>query len=363
MTDIGIRKARCLVDTGADVSVIGRDALDRLQLPLQDFEGGQHPTITQADQSAIEFAGVVRCGLYLAGTVIPHVFYVSNDRAFQTPQYDVILGNDLLRRLGVLTVDYAKRIIKLRDVDNKAEFLFEMQGDKCILMTEGASSCWLTVGPPGHFGKFLPNPDDPRLATPPPPARGGSEPPAQSRRRVPSRQFPTTTFTDIAGGKPPPITRTTSQTSGRRLIRPSPESTPEPEGSDGTSNSPVNLGPPSPMYRPPTDEDDGQNSRDSNISTDTHRTTGRTFRTSTTPPRSTPERATQVMVSNDRSENFYGNGDLEAGIREMSAAPTSATSSDEPYLLCVLSQATRTSGYRTTHDGIQVLMRLSPANA
>ena len=148
MTDIGVREARCLVDIGADVSVIGRDALDRLQLPLQDFEGGQHPTITQADQSAIEFIGVVRCALYLAGTVIPHVFYVSNDKAFQAPQYDVILGNDILKRLGVLMIDYGKKTIKLRDVDNKAEFVFEMQGCKCILITEGASSCWHMVGPP-----------------------------------------------------------------------------------------------------------------------------------------------------------------------------------------------------------------------
>ena len=75
------------------------------------------------------------------------------------------------------------------------------------------------------------------------------------------------------------MTRTTSSSSGRRLIRPSPESTPDPEGSDGTSNSPVHLGPPSPLFSPPTDEDDGEASRGSNVSTDTHRDTGRTFRT------------------------------------------------------------------------------------
>jgi hypothetical protein len=103
LTDLRITKARILVDTGADVSIITARYASRTGLRVTPFDANAPPpVITQADSSQIAWAGFAEVGTYIAGAVWPHNFYVTSTDFNVGGHYDVIMGTDLIGKIGVL---------------------------------------------------------------------------------------------------------------------------------------------------------------------------------------------------------------------------------------------------------------------
>jgi hypothetical protein len=136
MTEAKVRYCRGLLDTGADISLVTAEMAERNNLEIHPFKTGDYPKVRQADGSQLHWEGYVVGGLFLCGRVYPHVWFVAAEGAMP-PEYDTIIGTDLLCKIGYIAVDFDRRKIILKDRRAKAEYVFTTQQRKCIIHTGG----------------------------------------------------------------------------------------------------------------------------------------------------------------------------------------------------------------------------------
>jgi hypothetical protein len=117
-----------VVDTGSDVTLVNMDVARKTGVPIEEIPDVAMPymTVRQAMGSNMTFHGFVVGGLYLAGHVYPARFLIPNAAM---RGFDVLLGNDLLEKIGELTIDYRRRRVTLKDPEINAAYIFKLRPD------------------------------------------------------------------------------------------------------------------------------------------------------------------------------------------------------------------------------------------
>ena len=130
-----VKRVKVIVDTGADVSLMDENVAKYLRLRINYRPPNMRP-IRQAEGTQLLTKGICLGALYLKGHSYPHVFIIPQ-RSRTDKEYEVILGNDILAKIGEVNVDYRKKILTLRDSIRKAYFTFPLhEKTHRIIMTE-----------------------------------------------------------------------------------------------------------------------------------------------------------------------------------------------------------------------------------
>ena len=119
-------KVRAIIDTGADVSLIDESIV--LQSKARILKLTSTSDIRQVEGKPLELLGKCVMALFLHGKMYQHTFLIP-----RTPsvirQYQVLIGNDLLSKIGELSINYTKGLLILRDSKIASTFIFKLRGD------------------------------------------------------------------------------------------------------------------------------------------------------------------------------------------------------------------------------------------
>jgi hypothetical protein len=153
-----VRQVRALVDTGADISVLSREAAR--WYTVTPFAPDEQPEIRQADGSALVWEGFVEVHLFLCGQLYPHIWYVPAENSC-TEDYGAIIGTDLLAAMGMLIVDFDKSQISLKNRRTKSTYIFRTADRRCIIEPQDPrDGPRRRVPPPPPGPRPGPGPDD-----------------------------------------------------------------------------------------------------------------------------------------------------------------------------------------------------------
>ena len=119
-----VKRVKVIIDTGADVSLMDEAVARYLRLRINYRPPNMRP-IRQAEGTQLATKGICLGALYLKGYSYPHVFIIP-EKSRANKDYEVILGNDILAKIGEVNVDYKKRLLTLRDAARKVFFIFPL---------------------------------------------------------------------------------------------------------------------------------------------------------------------------------------------------------------------------------------------
>jgi hypothetical protein len=187
-----VRQVKALIDTGADISVLSREAARYYEITR--FEEGEQPEIRQADGSALVWEGYVEVHLFLCGQLYPHLWYVPAENSC-SEDYGAIIGTDLLAAMGMLIVDFDRHQISIKNRHTKANYIFRTADRRCIIEPKAPEENGRQDLPPWP-------PQSPRRGNRPPP--GGPPdtprpPPDTPRPRGGGRSYADPPFSPAAG--------------------------------------------------------------------------------------------------------------------------------------------------------------------
>ena len=126
---------------------------------------GQYAAVSQADKTPMQLEGWIRGLLCIGGNTYPNVFFVPKAPKTRTKEpFEMLIGNDLLWRIGELNINYATRKLTLRDHNTKFAYSFNL--DPTTVDT-------IIIPADANKETFRAGEDNPPLAstTPPPGAR------------------------------------------------------------------------------------------------------------------------------------------------------------------------------------------------
>ena len=119
-------KVRAIIDTGADVSLIDESIVRQSKARILKLTSTSD--IRQVEGKPLELLGKCVMALFLHGKMYQHTFLIP-----RTPsvirQYQVLIGNDLLSKIGELSINYTKGLLILRDSKIASTFIFKLRGD------------------------------------------------------------------------------------------------------------------------------------------------------------------------------------------------------------------------------------------
>ena len=122
-----VAPARAMIDTGSDVSYVTPRLAALIGAKIIPWVEGQYAAVAQADKTTIKLVGWIRGMLCIGGNSYPNVFFVPRAAKSQPKEaFEMLIGNDLLWRIGELNVNYAIRKLTLRDHHTKFAYTFTL---------------------------------------------------------------------------------------------------------------------------------------------------------------------------------------------------------------------------------------------
>jgi hypothetical protein len=112
-----------LPDTGAQISCVDESLAKAVHAEIKPLTDDLIESVTQADGSMMPVKGFVMAAFRLGDKTYPGRFYVKPDSS-TTPEYNLIIGLDVLDKIGVLTIDFVQRKVLLTDVTTGTVFAF-----------------------------------------------------------------------------------------------------------------------------------------------------------------------------------------------------------------------------------------------
>jgi len=159
-----------LIDTGSQISLVDKSIALRTGATIKELEVGRD-SIAQADGSRLGLIGYIEGALSLRGSMYGHKFFVRPDPPPDMPrQYNTIIGIDLLRKMGQITINFAQQILYLKDMTEQRIYKYKLDpNDRQILLRS-------TAGPVAYSTpsdrRYVPLPEEsfgiPRSAEPGP---------------------------------------------------------------------------------------------------------------------------------------------------------------------------------------------------
>ena len=123
-----VAPAKAMIDTGSDVSYVTPKLAKLLGAKIVPWVEGQYAPVSQADKSPMQLEGWIRGLLCIGGNTYPNVFFVPKVPKTRTLEpFDMLIGNDLLWRIGELNINYATRRLTLRDHNTKFAYSFNLE--------------------------------------------------------------------------------------------------------------------------------------------------------------------------------------------------------------------------------------------
>ena len=225
-------QTKALIDTGSDISYISLSKARQIDAAILPWSDKYAPILT-ADRMPMRIHGFVRILFNISGQLYPCVFFIPTWTLGTTGRYHVLIGNDLLYRIGKLVVDYKKRLLTLIDKDRKCAYDFGLtQGTNDLIISppEGQEEDVFHVGEPRQ--KPIPGTAQfPPLASP-------QRPGNQSPLEVPSEADWSDMTTYPANGQKQQRRSPTQQYGSRRSTE---NKTPSIHGSQGLRYSPYST--------------------------------------------------------------------------------------------------------------------------
>jgi hypothetical protein len=172
MADATVHRCRALMDSGADISLMSEE--QAAPLGIHPFGEGDYPFVRQADGSPIQWRGYAMGALFICGRAYPHVWFVAV-KGKVSPEYDIIVGTDLMSRIGAFTADFDQNQLSLTDRQRGAEYIFPTRNAQCVVHTGG----------PDSWGPIYQTPRHPPPGIPPPLADPSPYPPSSLYPQVP----------------------------------------------------------------------------------------------------------------------------------------------------------------------------------
>jgi hypothetical protein len=120
---------RCVIDTGSDVSLLSFSAAVATGC-LIETPKTMRLVVRQVQGEVMEFLGYVVAAWVLCGHMYPHIFLVPVEVEDEIPEYDALVGNDLLENIGDLMVRYGRKLIILKDERLNTSYQFPMPFDE-----------------------------------------------------------------------------------------------------------------------------------------------------------------------------------------------------------------------------------------
>ena len=97
-----------LIDTGADITVVSRGLAEHAGIPPDSQE--VHPRVFTASNHELPILGKARIPFELGPHLVMHEVFIVD-----TPPYHAILGTDILRKCGSLTIDFSEKHVDFTD--------------------------------------------------------------------------------------------------------------------------------------------------------------------------------------------------------------------------------------------------------
>jgi hypothetical protein len=123
------RGIAALIDTGASVSMVESSIATLLKAKLLPLDQKQLEIIRTADGDTMHLTGYIKACLVIGKGVYPHRFYVRGRQLTANGRrraYEMIIGVDLLDKIGSCTVDFNRRELVLRDPELKSTYLYRL---------------------------------------------------------------------------------------------------------------------------------------------------------------------------------------------------------------------------------------------
>jgi hypothetical protein len=177
------RGIAALIDTGASVSMVESSIATLLKAKLLPLDQRQLEIIRTADGDTMHLTGYIKACLVIGKGVYPHRFYVRGRQLAangRQRRYEMIIGVDLLDKIGSCTVDFNRRELILRDPELKSTYLYRLDPkENRLIIRCHAGKTW-------SMGSNSSLPDIPRI----PRVQTGSREayrPARTDNSVPAR--------------------------------------------------------------------------------------------------------------------------------------------------------------------------------
>jgi hypothetical protein len=116
-----------LFDSGAGVSMIEAHVMTEIGAKLIRLPPAQMKLIISADGEPMSLLGYVHACLVIGRGIYPHNFYVRTRPVDRIKRpYDVIVGVDLMAKIGVISVNYEHKTLTLKDPKIRSEYVFRL---------------------------------------------------------------------------------------------------------------------------------------------------------------------------------------------------------------------------------------------
>ena len=113
-----------LVDTGSDISCITPALAERIGMAVIEWDDqGRIQTAGPQDMHIIGYGRALLC---LGGNTYPGLFLVPAEHGEHYEHYDMIIGNDMIHRVGEITFDQLKRTLTFRDRRSGYRYPFKL---------------------------------------------------------------------------------------------------------------------------------------------------------------------------------------------------------------------------------------------
>lgn len=136
-----------LIDTGASVTLIDLALANKLKAKIRKPDKKLLDGVTAIDGGNMNLVGYIKACLVVGDGLYPHRFYVRGTpkRAVTRtkPTFDVILGLDLIREIGVLAVDYKQAEVVLFDSNLGVVYSYDFDvADNRLIVRNHAGQRW-----------------------------------------------------------------------------------------------------------------------------------------------------------------------------------------------------------------------------
>jgi hypothetical protein len=209
------RGMAALIDTGASVSMVESYVPNRLKAVIYQLSQEQARLICTAEGEPMNLQGYIKACLIIGKGIYPHKFYVRgkhNAMSHHPKQFDMIIGVDLMDKIGSCTIDVNRKEIVFRDRDRKSSYCYKLDPKENRLIIRCHDGKTWTMGDTSNSSAL---PSIPKLSASKTPALrlqsisdpSTSKTPAPRQLGAPSKLSSKSPSTSVTGAVPSSLTR------------------------------------------------------------------------------------------------------------------------------------------------------------